>query len=205
MGTQSAAFIAGEGQAWLERNRSRLKPEGDPILEMIESAGLSPTRVVEIGCADGWRLREINKRYGSICRGIDPGASHSGDGESVLLAAGVADQLWRFVSIEFDLVIYGFCLYLCDPADYFQIAKEGDRALADGGHIIIWDFYSPSPYRKPYHHKEGIWSHKMDFSKLWLWNPAYSLANARFTGEDDNCTAVHLLKKNTHKAFPVRG
>lgn len=198
MGVQTQAFIEGEGRAWLERNRLKLMPEGDPVLDMIEVTGLKPQQVLEIGCANGWRLRAIIRRHGATCRGIDPAV----DSDGIILNKGTADNLWRFTNGEFDLVIYGFCLYLCDPEDYFKIAMEGNRVLADGGFILIWDFYSPIAYKNPYSHKPGIFSHKMDFSKMWAWNPAYRLVNSSIVGEDDDCTAVFLLKKETNRAFP---
>lgn len=36
-----------------------------------------------------------------------------------------------------DLIIFGFCLYLCDPQDLFRIAAGSDALLADRGLMTI--------------------------------------------------------------------
>jgi ubiquinone/menaquinone biosynthesis C-methylase UbiE len=43
-----------------------------------------------------------------------------------------------------DLLIYGFCLYLCDRDDLFQIAAEAHRVLKPKSWLAILDFRAPS-------------------------------------------------------------
>jgi len=64
---------------------------------------------------------------------------------------GTADVI-PFQDKSFDIVIFGFCLYLCDRDDLFKIAAEADRVLKTPGWLLIKDFYShqsadlPNPY-----------------------------------------------------------
>lgn len=204
MGPQAHAFFDSEGGEWLKRNKHKLPIKDDPVLEAIKGANIRPKSVLEIGCADGWRLKELAKIHKCECHGIDPGVTHTQEENGVRIYRGAADSLHIFKDAKFDLVIYGFCLYLCDPEDYFKIAMEGDRVLADGGHLIVYDFQSPTPHRRLYAHKRGLYSHKMDFTKLWLSHPAYSLVTAMIMGQEDDCTAVMILKKRVHSAFPIR-
>ncbi len=201
MGPQAEAFRNGEGKAWLTRNKDKLPVEDDPVLQAIRALKLKPTRVLEVGCANGWRLEELSKRYKCNCYGADPGVTNYKAIDNMALNPGSADNLAYYRDDTFDLVIYGFCLYLCDPEDYFKIALEGDRILVNGGHLVIYDFWSSIAYKKPYKHKKGLWTHKMDFARLWAWNPAYSVQTVTMIGDGDECTAVQILRKNLNTAF----
>ena len=178
--SQKNQFLSGEGNEWYERNKWNISAaiKNDPILKAIEHCVIRPIRVLEIGCADGWRLAEIERRYGCTTHGIDPSekAINAGQREypNVQLSVGTADKLPDMEPV--DLIIFGFCLYLCDPQDLFKIAMECDRLLKDKGQIIIYDFNPPiGHYRNHYRYKSGIYSYKMNYSKLFLWHPSYCM------------------------------
>ncbi len=196
---QAEVFIRGEGAAWMQRNQGRYDPKFDPVLEAIENYGIVPDRVLEVGCANGRRLEAIHDIYGSHVMGIDP--CNDAITKNVPVFKGTADDLSGFRFHPFDLLIYGWCLYLCDPEDYFKIASEGDRVLQDGGFLIIYDFKDCYPhYKRPYKHKEGLFSHHFDFPKLWINHPAYKIV--RISHQDE--TSVTILKKKMATAFPVK-
>lgn len=200
MGAQSKTFLDGEGKNWLARNEHKLPIKNDPVLITLDVAKIKPQTVLEIGCSNGWRLDAIRKKFGNPTRaiGIDPFPQ----GFGALL--GTADDLSRFVNDKFDLVIYGFCLYLCDREDLFKIAAEGDRVLKDNGYMVIYDFDPGRPHSREYSHKPGINSYKMDYSKLWLANPAYSVATRQMFGDGEDVTSVVVLKKNLGAAWPLK-
>lgn len=54
------------------------------------------------------------------------------------LSVGTADGLPDIKPV--DLIIFGFCLYLCDPQDLFTIAANSDRLLVDKGVMAVYDF-----------------------------------------------------------------
>lgn len=193
---QFKVFRGGEGNAWLERNLGKIDIDGDPVLEVMKAIKIKPERVLEIGCANGWRLQEIKKRYGSVVNGIDPK-----ENDSPGLYVGGAHDLSAFSS-PFDLVIYGFCLYLCDRDDLFKIAMEGDRVLADGGTIIVYDFFARSPRSVKYKHKEGLLSYHFDYSLLWRLNPHYTVVKRHIVTAKD--TEVVVLRKNTKRGWPLK-
>ena len=103
----------------------------------------------------------------------------------------------------FDIIVYGFCLYLCDRNDLFKIASEGNRVLRKNGFIIIYDFYSESYSQNAYHHLNGIFSYKMDYSKLFCWHPAYtqmklqlgSHNSAYITDDENERVALSVIRK----------
>jgi ubiquinone/menaquinone biosynthesis C-methylase UbiE len=174
--------------------------------------GVRAEAVLEIGCGAGERLAAINQQWQSSCCGVDPSKAaveHARKSFAGLtFEVGTADIL-PFSPYQFDLVIFGFCLYLIDPADYFAVAREADRVLKDRGLLIIYDFSSPVPYANRYQHREGVMSRKMDWSKMFTWNPAYSLVSRHLVSADglqnvDSRITVDVLVKNMDGAFAGR-
>lgn len=202
---QSDIFLQGEGREWLRRNKDKIDINNDPILEALKEADIQPRDTLEIGCANGWRLREMVIRYGCNVHGIDTFAQPEAN---VRIDIGTADDLATCFDEDYDLVIYGFCLYLCDREDLFRIVAEGDRVLKNGGHLVIWDFGSKKPEKQSYKHKTGIFSYKMDYAKLWLGNPAYTGVWGRFFGDrslrPEDRTFVSILKKDVGAAWPQK-
>lgn len=196
---QADAFLAGEADAWLERNRNKLGAR-DPVSDMITSMGIVPTSILEIGCASGWRLDRLRERFGCRAVGVDPGAT----GRDRYIVRGVASALPFDAMPPFDLVIFGFCLYLIDPEDYFAVVAESDRVLADSGHLMIhdFDFDADQPYRRHYAHRAGLWSHHVDFPKLWDAHPFYR--SVTYGDLQDDWSRVFALRKDTAGAFQVR-
>lgn len=208
IGKQAKIFLEGEAEQWMRRNAAKLPPKEDPVIDAIQAAQIHPKHVLEVGCADGWRLLELEAKYTSLCYGVDPLITINrrvGD-RLVYLRRGTASDLsWAEDGI-FDLVIFGFCLYLCDPEDYFKIAAEADRVLQDGGHLIIYDFYLDAgfyPHSRSYKHNPDIVTHKMRFENLWKGHPAYRVLSSHFIGSNNDMTGVVLLKKDMRNAFPV--
>jgi ubiquinone/menaquinone biosynthesis C-methylase UbiE len=194
---QADIFLQSEGDNWLERNRDKLGAH-DPVDRAITYLSLKPKRVLEIGCANGWRLTALREKFGCEITGIEPStqAGCEAADRRVPIYRGTAESL-PVPDGAFDLVIYGFCLYLTDPADWFRIVAEGDRVLADTGHMIIHDFYYPkAPYAQPYHHCDDVLSYHMNFSALWLAHPGYRRVYG--SGGDNNVESVTVLDK-----FPV--
>jgi hypothetical protein len=81
--------------------------------------------------------------------------------------------------------------------------------LKDRGLLIIYDFSSPVPYANRYQHREGVMSRKMDWSKMFTWNPAYSLVSRHLVSADglqnvDSRITVDVLVKNMDGAFAGR-
>lgn len=198
---QADIFLESEGDAWLERNRDQLG-HSDPVADVIEHLGLKPTRVFEIGCANGWRLAGLRAQYGCEVYGVDPSM------QAGLEAAEKKVPVWQMTASTlpifdkpFDLVIYGFCLYLTDPSDWFNIAAEGDRALAAGGHLIIHDFGDRGkPFARKYEHREGVLAYHIDFAKLWLGHPLYhSIGRELHNGEQ----MITVLKKSPANIIEV--
>lgn len=209
---QRDIFLDGEADQWFERNKVALESNRrDPVADVLSVVGVHPRRVLEIGCANGWRLNRLKQLFNAECIGIDPSSKAVEQGlkefPGVNLSVGAADRI-PFGPQEFDLVIFGFCFYLIDPILHFQCVAEADRVLADGGMLVISDFLTPFPYHNNYSHLEGVRSHKLEFSRYFLAHPAYNLIHRTLNHSQselmnpDRREGIDVLVKNMHCAFP---
>lgn len=178
---QKDVFRDSEADRWFDRNFAKAvkqDEEKDQALASLLRLGKRFERVLEIGCADGWRLNRLRERFGSRCVGVEPSQNAVDVGRErypgIELRVGTADAL-DFEARSFDLVIAGFCLCLCDRQDLFRIAAEFDRVLKIGGTLLITEFLPPVPYKNDWHHVPGVYCYKMDYANMFLWNPQYTL------------------------------
>jgi len=140
---------------------------------------------------------------GFDCYGVDPSSEAVKFAKQRGLDArqGTAESL-PFDDSAFDIVVFGFCLYLCDRDDLFRIASEADRVLKNPGWLLILDFFSPTPTKREYHHRSGLFSYKMDYRTLFTWNPAYTTVTHRvrhhsedtYTDDRNEWTATSVRK-----------
>jgi ubiquinone/menaquinone biosynthesis C-methylase UbiE len=213
---QSEIFLNSEGDGFYRRNQRDLVEAGtraqdDQIIRCLRTLPVKPKRILEIGCSNGWRLELMRREFGAECFGIDPSAAAVSEGGAtypgVSLSTGTAERL-PYESDSFELVIFGFCLYLCDRQDLFTIAAEADRVLADGGFLMILDFYPPLPYRNGYKHFGGLYCYKMDYAAMFLWNPTYCLTSRQVFADrasdwkdPDERLSVVALRKDPTRAY----
>lgn len=224
---QREIFAAGEGDRYFERNpvdRHQLaqKAERDPLLQALAQLQPAPTSILEVGASNGWRLACAKERLpATACVGIDPSAEAARDARrqytEVYVARATAERL-PFAARSFDFVMLGFCLYLCDRDDLFAIAAEVDRVVAAAGHVAIYDFHAGDPHRTRYAHHPDAFSFKMDYARLFSWNPLYrsvvhrtmshpgapSGIGTTATSADDATIALNVLQRRPDLAYPER-
>jgi ubiquinone/menaquinone biosynthesis C-methylase UbiE len=208
---QKNIFVESEGDAWFNRNQqnvaSRKLPEEDFLLREILEINTLPKeglRVLEVGCGDGSRLAWLMTNLHAECYGIEPSAQAvaAACSKGVHARQGTADHL-PFEDHCFDIVIFGFCLYLCDREDLFRIACEADRVTRSPGWVVIQDFFSPTPRANIYHHCPNVQSHKMDYRSLFSWHPGYECMTHKirhhseglYTDEHDEWVALSVIRK----------
>lgn len=188
--SQRAAFWSGEGDQWHQRNLGSVPDNG--VLWALKQAELPHTpTIVEIGCGEGNYIGALQQSFGAVATGLDVS-------EAAIKAAKklhpqvnfVRNSAHAIVRYEADMILFGFCLYLIDRDDLFSLVAGADRALNSGGYLAIHDFDPPHPHAVPYHHKEGLFSYKMDYSKLWLANPTYELFSKTVTRPGEALTII---------------
>lgn len=214
---QKEIFLSVEANSWFERNSVVVNSRDykddfllKKISDVIEWQGKSGKDIslLEIGCGEGKRLQIIKDLYDINCYGIDPSikAVDVANSRGVLAQQGTADQL-SYPDGSFDIVVFGFCLYLCDREDLFKIAMEVDRVTKSNSWIIILDFFLPHPVSKEYHHRKGVKTHKMDYRSMFLWHPYYQCfshevfhhENSQFSDDPEQWTCVSVLRKNVNE------
>jgi ubiquinone/menaquinone biosynthesis C-methylase UbiE len=116
-------------------------------------------QVLEVGCGEARRLAWLAENQVVDVFGIEPSAMavEKACSRGVNAQRGAADSL-PFHDAQFDIVIFGFYLYLCDRQDLFLIAKEADRVLKPDAWLVVSDFFSPAPVRWEYRHRPGVFS-----------------------------------------------
>ena len=210
---QRNVFLEGEGDLWLSRNYNETSLAAsryvarDPVLAKLKELPLatgSSTEVLEVGCGQGLRLLALNQQFGWSVNGLDPSkkAIKELQSKGVSSYVGTANKL-PFAGKSLDLLIFGFCLYLCDRDDLFDIASEANRVLKDTGWIVIYDFWSPSTVVNTYKHCEGVYSYKGSMHMMFEWHPSYSVfdhsvrhhEHLSYTDEASDWVATTVIRK----------
>jgi ubiquinone/menaquinone biosynthesis C-methylase UbiE len=220
MKKQSATFLEGEADNYFLRNKAVLDSRATSENGFFEidwlAQSLTPFKnkinsILEVGSSNGSNLGRICELLHAEGNGIDPselavtaGNLKFGGGGRIQLHTGTASRL-PFETQSFDFVFFGFCLYLLDRADLFAAIAEADRVLKSGGFLAITDFDPINRQKRAYHHKEGVFSFKQDYSQLFTAGGLYYLAGKisfshrqLFFDEDgDERVSTTLLFKET--------
>jgi len=190
-------FLKKGGDDYFYRNKNKIINFNNELLSKIilDNLNNKSVNVLEVGCSDGSRLLYLSKKYKKInFFGIDP-SSAALKNKKIFLKKGTADRL-PFKKNFFDIIIYGFCLYLTDNQDLIKIVYEADRVLKKNGIIFILDFYSKKVKYREFSHKPGHYVRKMDYSKLFSWSPNYKILSFKKEKyEKKDYTAVISIKK----------
>lgn len=178
---QRDTFLAAEGNQWFVRNdNSTIADHTRGALDLLAQFVTAGARVLEIGCAAAANLAYLREaRPGIECHGIEPSAAAVAAARSrypfVHVQVGSADVL-PYEAQSFDVVYFGFCLYLVDRELLFTAVAEADRVLKDRGILGIIDFDPRGPRKRQYRHLPGLYSYKMDYSRMFLASDHYHLA-----------------------------
>lgn len=183
--TQDRVFLEGEGDAWYARNRMKLVGKDlakDPVIRVLDLAGVTPRNIIEIGAADGYRLHALYSRFNCPVTAVEPSLDAIREGSrkypEVKFYQGLATSLPFENEPKFDLVIMYFVFSWIDRSNLLCSAAEIDRVLEDGGYLVIGDFYPSFPQRVKYHHLPGkdVWTYKQKYYEIFLATELYNLA-----------------------------
>lgn len=211
--SQRQVFLEGEGDAWFQRNCQSDADQiadwalSDPLVGLLENLPLPcgpETSVFEVGCGQGLRLARLSQAKGWSVAGLDPSekAIAAVNAAGFKAVVGTAEAL-PLADRSVDLLIYGFCLYLCDRDDLFRIAAEAHRVLKPHAWMAILDFWAPHQMINSYHHRSGICSYKDDLPAMFSWHPSYVITDHRlrhhstraYTDESQEWVAATLLRR----------
>ena len=114
---QDDYFLKGEGDAYFNRKlrMSNVQKEDDLIFSSIARMKIKPKSVLEIGCANGFRLNWLYQDFKCDAIGIEPSKQAVDDGNekfpNVKLQVGTFDIL-ESIKSSFDTIILGF-FFIC--------------------------------------------------------------------------------------------
>lgn len=198
MKNQKLLFLENEGNAFFHRNaksRDLRDMSIDPVVieinYLIKINAITPKnnklKILEIGCGDGHRGIHIKNSINCEYYGIDPSydAVSYCNKNGLKTFVSTADKL-PFKNDFFDIVIFGFCLYLCDRKDLKKISDEATRVLKNKSWVIILDFFSKQKKSNKYHHFEGVKSYKCDYRKIFD-NRLYTCFSHKILDHDNYC------------------
>ncbi len=176
MKNQDDIFSKKEADAWYARNADALTPEAremrsDLVEKLILKHRLHPKRVLDVGAANGWRLEAMRRaRPRAQYVGVEPSASAVAAGKKkfprIELKRGVAAKL-PVKDASFDLALAVFTFHWVSRDTLLQSVAEIDRAITDGGYLIICDFLPREPRKNPYRYRPGVFTYKADYGALF--------------------------------------
>jgi ubiquinone/menaquinone biosynthesis C-methylase UbiE len=213
--SQSSLFLGGEGDAWYMRNSENLYTASDSpdvgfISSTLNAFQNSNSTILEIGCGGGAKLSALSEYFDSLGYGIDPSKrairsareKYSQTQSKLHFETGIATNL-PYEDNQFDLVFFGFCLYLVPPNEILSAAMEADRVLRQGGFLAILDFDYGQQKVNSYKHADGVYSFKNSYSKLFTslgyfhqvskWS--FSHSDNSFAVDKDERISVEVLYK----------
>lgn len=208
---QSKAFLEGEGDCWFERNKIAVNSklsfyDVDIINRTLNSYKGSINNVLEIGCSNGAKLFDLCDHFSANGFGVDPSAAAILNGRALYknlhFSVSTASQI-PYGDNSFDLVFFGFCLYLVDRSDIFKAVAEADRVLKCGGFLAILDFDPKIRHKRSYHHMPGVFSFKTSYTDFFtasghyylVAKESYSHGANYFTTDSDERVSVSILYK----------
>lgn len=180
---QSNIFLSSEGDRWYQRNQNCLQDKAsffdvESLKKTLINFKEGINSICEIGCANGIKLNELCEFFSANGWGIDPSTQAVEMGnrlhKNIHLQVSTASNL-PFNDSKFDLVFFGFCLYLIDRNDLYKCLSEADRIVKPGGFLAIVDFDPSQRHKNPYRHKEGVFSYKNSYANFLLAGGHYYL------------------------------
>lgn len=163
-----AIFSSSEGDAWFRRNPLEFSAFHRSFSESLRPFVGEGDALLEIGCSDGRFLEVLRRICPSTCSftGIEPSKEAVCSGRDTFpllrLEQGLAGSF--DLGQKFDLVIFGFCLYVMSSSEVIQSLANAERHLKEGGYLSIIDFDPNYPHCRAYSHDERITTRKLDYA-----------------------------------------
>jgi len=182
--SQDDIFMSDEGNQWFKRNRDAIVDQNqfDWPIKIIETLKEKEKigRILELGCANGWRLARIKDMFQENVElyGSDASKEAITDGMSrypdLRLKQGLLSQIP--FDLMFDLVIVNFVFCWVDRKSLVKSIAEIDRVICDQGLLIVGDFLPDFPQKRPYHHLPGqnVFTYKQDYANIFKAIGTYS-------------------------------
>ena len=213
--SQEDIFITSEADAWFERNISKAteaaSKEHNVIKGMISCKLPISGSFIDLGGGTGTVAAGIIKLFpkwkGTV---LEPSQKARTLGlktfPMVDFIHGSLSKKENIPNKSYDLAIISMVFTWIDRNLLSQAIANTDSLVKPGGHIIIQDFYAPFPKINNYHHKEGLFTYKQDYTLpfialntyLELYKKTSSISHANYDNKDpyDVWLTTSVLQKD---------
>ena len=174
MPSQSQIFLDGEGDQWYLRNRAAIEVQSfdaqdvEFIFQTLKGTTFNIKNILEIGCSSATKLKLLSSGFMANGAGIDPSILAIERARNLYpefdFHVGLASNL-PFQANKFDLILFGFCLYLVPPEEIELTLMEALRVLRPKSLIAITDFDAGIEMTQIYKHADGVKAYKRDYAQ----------------------------------------
>jgi SAM-dependent methyltransferase len=195
--------------------------ENDPPLKLLDLLNLKPKKILEIGAANGYRLAEMLRRYDQgTYVAIEPSQKAITDGQKrypfIEFRRGLMDNLPLQENEVFDLVVVHFVFEWISRNTLLKSVAETDRAIADGGYLILGGFLPDTQTKVKYHHlpDREVFTYKQNYANIFLSSGMYTpIAQLTFNHdtnsfnpsiESENRSVCSILKKAKENLYVIK-
>lgn len=212
---QEKLFIEEQADAYFDRNFTKdiqAASKEHKIIQLIKTIDLPKTgNLIDLGGAAGSVAAGIIKIFpdwkGTV---LEPSQKATKAGSKIFpwidFICGSVAKKKDMPNKVFDLAIISMVFSWIDRGLLSQAIANIDSLVKPSGHIIIRDFYTPFPRANNYHHKDGIFTYKQDytspFKSLNIYTEIYResgpVKHSNFDNNDpyDDWTLTSVLKKD---------
>ncbi len=152
-------------------------------------------------------LEKKSKKKNIKFYGLEPSkfAIRNKKDKKIKIKLGTADKI-PFQKDYFHIILFSFCLYLCDSNLLTKIINETLRVTKKNSFIVVFDFFSKKKLHYNYKHILNSKIRIMDNSKIFKSNKKIKLINEKKISYkffykiknqkiDNNMLAIHTLKR----------
>lgn len=175
--SQEEAFVKFEADAWYDRNKS-------VIMEPVTADHKVIKAIIESGASQSGCFIDIGGGAGMVAAGftkLHPGWQGTvlEPSKKAVEAGSIAFPWLNFIcgsltqkkdipNKMYDMAIVCGVLTWIDRPLLSQAFANIDSLLKPDGCVVISDFYTPFPRANRYHHKDGLYTFKQDYSLPFL-------------------------------------
>ncbi len=216
MKSQAAIFLAGEADAYYQRNQDAYRGytiEDDVVAEVLRrevspdaQAAKDPVdrlMLIDLGCASGERLSGLCRRYAALGVGIDAStaAIQAARDRDPAQSWWVGDWSKGIQGVSAlrgaAIVITSYVWHWMDRSRIIRAMDAVNDCVRPGGYLVINDFYPDQPIDVPYVHTAGVTTFKRRYEELFLATGTYRRAQQQvypYHGAGETCSCMLLQR-----------